>query len=98
MPGTGVRHRHKGKSGSNKSGSLNKLNLEWSGQGRKEEDDLRGINNRARQQAIEDQLTSHDVSDRDWLAAEDAANCWDDNNDVGTGWEDDNADDLWLIL
>lgn len=58
VPGTGVRHRHKRGSGSNKSGSLYKLNGEWSASGRKQEDDQRGINNRARHQAIEDQITS----------------------------------------
>lgn len=58
VPGTGVRHQHKHKSGSNKSGSLKKLNLEWGASDRKQEDDQRGINNRARQQAIEDQVAS----------------------------------------
>lgn len=56
VPGTGVRHWHKRKSGSNKSGSLSKLNGEWGSKARKQEDDQRGINNRARWQAIQDQL------------------------------------------
>lgn len=59
VPGTGGRHgRRKNKSGSNKSGALNKLNLEWGSTNRKQEDDQRGINNRARRQAIEDQVES----------------------------------------
>lgn len=56
IPGTGVSHFHKHSSGSNKSGALNKLNGEWSPEGRKEEDDLRGINNTARRQNIEEQV------------------------------------------
>lgn len=56
IPGTGVSHYHKHSSGSNKSRSLNKLNGEWSPEGRKEEDALRGINNHARQQNIAEQV------------------------------------------
>lgn len=78
VPGTGVSHYHKRKSGSNKSGSLYKLNMEWSASGRKQEDDQRGINNRARQQAIEDQIVSNEPTEADWAEAVEAANCWDD--------------------
>lgn len=57
VPGTGGRHgRRKNKSGSNKSGALTMLNQEWSASGRKQEDEQRGINNRARQQTITEQL------------------------------------------
>lgn len=85
MPGTGQRHWHKGRSGSNKSGSLSKLNLEWGATNRKQEDEQRGINNRARHQAIEDQIASNEPTEAEWVEAADAANCWDDD------------DDLWLI-
>lgn len=56
VPGTGKRRYRKHSSGSNKSGSLNKLNGEWSPEGRKREDSQRGINNRARQQNIAEQV------------------------------------------
>lgn len=90
VPGTGVRHWNKRRSGANKSGSLNKLNQEWGATARKQEDDQRGINNRAREQAIADQIASFDMAD-EWLAIVDAANCWDDNNDIyaGLSWDDE---------
>lgn len=56
IPGTGVRHFHKHKSGSNKTGSLSNLNGEWSSKGRKMQDDERGINNAARRQNIDEQV------------------------------------------
>lgn len=56
VPGTGRRSYHKHKSGSNKTGSLRRLNGEWSSKGRKQQDDQRGINNCARQQNIDEQV------------------------------------------
>lgn len=56
VPGTGRRHYHKRKSGSNKTGSLRKPNGEWSSKGRKRQDDQRGINNAARRQNIAEQV------------------------------------------
>lgn len=44
----------------NPSGLIRKLNLEWGWKHRKEEDRLRGLNQRARQQAIEEQLADVD--------------------------------------
>lgn len=79
VPGTGGHHsRTRRSSGSNKSGSLNKLNGEWGSTARKQEDDQRGINNRARHQAVEDQIMSNEPTEAEWLEAADAANCWDD--------------------
>lgn len=78
VPGTGKRRYHKRKSGSNKSGSLYKLNMEWSATGRKQEDDQRGINNRARHQHIDEQVADLQPTDAEWAEAADAANCWDD--------------------
>lgn len=85
VPGTGVRHRHKHKSGSNKSGALTMLNGEWNAADRKQEDDQRGINNRARHQAIEDQIRSFlpapldDLIEGDWHVEDawfDEINCF----------------------
>jgi uncharacterized MAPEG superfamily protein len=44
----------------NPSGLIRKLNLEWSRRPRKEEDRVRGLNQRARQQAIVEQLADVD--------------------------------------
>lgn len=104
VPGTGGRHgRRKNKSGSNKSGSLSKLNLEWGATARKQEDDQRGINNRARRQAIEDQVASNYPTEVEMAEAADAARCWDDDLDFNLVldtyediWERDLAyDDMW---
>lgn len=46
----------------NPHGTLTKGNLEWGHTHRKEEDRLRGLNNRGRRQAIEDQLSDDDVT------------------------------------
>lgn len=93
VPGTGVRHYHKGREGSNKSGALSKLNLEWGATARKQEDDQRGINNRARQQAIEDQIASNFPTEAETAEAADASRCWDDDLDFNLVL--DTYEDIW---
>lgn len=67
IPGTGVMHGHRSSGGKrNASGVLSSGNQEWSRRGRKDEDDLRGLNNKARRQNISEQvadLLEHVVDD-----------------------------------
>ena len=44
-------------------GNINRMNVEWSSKGRKEEDALRGLNHTARRQAIAEQIAEMEEED-----------------------------------
>jgi hypothetical protein len=50
----------------NRAGALRMGNLEWGNKARKQEDDLRGINNRARRQSIAEQVADLDADEVSW--------------------------------
>lgn len=55
VPGTGVTHGHRSHNGKRNAAGALEGNLEWGGKARKQEADQRGLNNKARRQAIADQ-------------------------------------------
>lgn len=60
VPGTGVTHGHRSHNGKrNPAGGL-EGNLEWGGKSRKQEADQRGLNNKARRQAVGEQIAELD--------------------------------------
>lgn len=61
VPGTGVTHGHRSHNGKRNAAGALEGNMEWGGKARKQEADQRGLNNKARRQAIADQ----DFSDLD---------------------------------
>ena len=79
-------------------GNISRMNVEWSSKGRKEENDLRGLNHTARRQAIAEQIAELDDLDDIVLIQPDVE--FEDDRpwyDQGDGFDDWQADDIdWL--
>lgn len=82
----------------NRHGALDRANVEWSSKGLKEEDALRGLNNKARRQHIAEQVADlEDDLDDIVLIQPDVE--FEDGPwfDQGDGFDDWQADDIgWL--
>lgn len=82
----------------NRHGALDRANVEWSSKGLKEEDALRGLNNKARRQHIAEQIAELDDLDDIVLIQPDVE--FEDDRpwyDQGDGFDDWQADDIgWL--
>jgi hypothetical protein len=81
----------------NRHGALDRANVEWSSKGLKEEDALRGLNNKARRQHIAEQVA--ELNDLDDIVLIQPDVDFEDDRpwyDQGDGFDDWQADIGWL--